>query len=87
MILFKSNVKIQTYKWYLLNIVGWAFFIDIYISLYKPGLSVGGEVICPYGVFQIFTSYMVKRIQLVSVFDTKNNTKHLISSLFGLSVD
>jgi hypothetical protein len=68
MILFKSNVKIQTYKWYLLNIVCWSAAVDFYISvLYLPWLTLSpkSSLICSDGVFQIIHMPTPKWISFV----------------------
>jgi hypothetical protein len=69
MILYKSSVQIQTYKWYLLNIVAWAFIADCYLSvLYVPIIATLGKAIASSGALQTLTSYMAKRIELVSIY-------------------
>jgi hypothetical protein len=74
-ILKKSTVHIQTYKWYLLNIVLFSFYVDFYLSiLYIPKITLIENAITPLGLLKIVGDHTLKRIEFVSIlinFNTK----------------
>jgi hypothetical protein len=76
MILYKSNTQIQTYKWFLLNIVAWTFITDVYLSIfYAPRIVMNGRGIAPRGLLKIVGNYTIKRIEFVSILILKITLK------------
>jgi hypothetical protein len=66
MILYRSTPQMVRYKWYLLNIVFWSTFLDLYLSFfYTPQILFPALGMCTQGWLSVFNNMPFKRFQYV----------------------